>query len=133
MDKECAKNRLLIHGSAVANHEEWHNCFIGQLKPYRGRLDDSVYMDIVNCLLTVIEEINTGEPIDARIVTGVHGILYIGSLWLFDSESGLRKSYRIENGEVIRLQKWINNISSMYHNMLWYKPEEQYLLEKYSI
>ncbi|MCF6300559.1 MAG: hypothetical protein L3J52_05520 [Proteobacteria bacterium] len=133
MDKEYAKNRLLVHGASLANHEEWPMCFVGQLKPYRGRLDDSVYMDIVNCLLTVFDEINTGELIDARIVTGIDGILYIGNLWLFDPESGLRQSGRIEYKEIIRLQKWVNNISSMYHQMLWYKPEENYLLEKYGI
>lgn len=133
MDKEYAKNRLMIHGSIIANHEDWHTCFIGLLRPYRGRLNDSVYIDIVNCLVAVNEEINEGNSIDKRIALGTQGIIYHGSSSLFHPESGLRQSGRITNEEIVRLQNWIHNISSLYHRMLNYKCDNTFLLDEYGI
>ncbi|MBV1908471.1 MAG: hypothetical protein KUG78_04065 [Kangiellaceae bacterium] len=133
MNTDYAKDRLLIHGSALANHEDWGTCFIGQLKPYRGRLSDSVYEDIINCLLTLFDEIQKNDLIDKRISAGVHGIIRLGTAWVSDPESGLRQSGRIPAEEVIRLEQWLNNISDAYHEMLWFKTDKAYLVKKYAL
>ena len=133
MNSEEAKNKLLVHSSPIANSEEWRECFLGQLKPYRGRLDDSIYNDIINCLKVVFDEVQSGEAIDLRIVAGVHGILHLGREWVSDPESGLRKSGRIPDDEVVRLERWLNNISSMYLTMVRYKSDKEYLFSRYQL
>ena len=125
MDTEQAKDRLLVHGSARAISKEWSQCFLGQLKPYRGRLDDAIYDDIVNCLKVVFDEVQSGEAIDLRIVAGVHGILHLGRAWVANPESNLRRSGRMPEEEVVRLERWLNDISSIYQQMVRYESDKE--------
>ncbi len=131
MNKEEAKNRLFTHGSFLPNSQDWPNCFLGMLKPYRRTLSDDIYYDILDCLKTLFDEITTEENIDARIVAAVHGILHSGRMWLSNPESALRKSGRICDDEVARLESWLNNISAIYHAMLMVKTDKEHLFSQY--
>lgn len=132
MDTEYAKQRLMIHGSPVDNDKEWGKCFLGQLKPYRGTIDDAVYMDIVNCLLALTKELSPRKAIDANVAGAMQGILYIANRWVCDPKSSLRKSGKISDKEIVRLKKWLDNISGLYYELLCCKPKKSYLLKKYT-
>jgi len=132
VNAEKAKEKLMIHGSPVANSHDWHRCFIGQLKPYRGRLDDGVYLDIIECLKQVFEEIQQSNQIDTRIVAGVHGIVHLGRAWILDPDSGLRQSGRMPEEEVFRLAGWLENISKTFHHMVWYQSDKEYVFDTYA-
>ncbi len=131
MNKEEAKDRLFTHGSFLQNSQDWPNCFLGMLKPYRRTISDDVYDDIIDCLKTLFDEITTADNIDSRIVAGVHGILHSGRMWLSHPDSGLRMSGRISDDEVARLEGWLDNISTIYHTMLMVKTDKEHLFSQY--
>ncbi len=131
MDYEHARQKLMIHGSFVANSDEWAESFLGLLKPYRKRIGDEVFEDIIECLKVAYPYVNTSQTVDAQVVTGVQGILHYGRNWVLDPESGLRKSGRISDDEVDRIAGWLNVISDIYTHMLWMKSDEHYVFGEF--
>lgn len=116
-----AKQKLLIHGAFTPIHENWGQGFLGRLKPYRGTVSESVLTEIKACLSCVSGHIKASESIDHQIVAGIHGLLHFGRSWLLNEHSGLRQSGRISDQEVERLAAWLDEISEIYLQILWFK------------
>lgn len=131
MSPDLAKQRLMVHGSFMANHPDWSESFLGRLKPYRGTIPDSVFEEILACLEAVFPEVNGASAVESQIAAGVQGILHYGRAWLLDENSGLRQSGRISSEEVARLEKWLEIISNVYVYMLWIKVDREYLFGSY--
>lgn len=124
---EEAKNKLIIHGSVLANSEDWSKHFLGLLKPYRKRIDNAVFEDIIACLKATYEQFERDSKIDLEIVAGVHCILHFGKEWVLDENSGLRKSGRLPELEILRIENWLRLISDIYADMVWWKIPKDYL------
>ena len=127
MQIDEAKRKLVIHGSVLQNDENWSIHFLGLLRPYRKRIDDSVFEDILSCLQVVYCQFQRSSKIDLEIVASVHCILHFGREWVLDEESGLRKSGRMSKDEVIRTANWLRLISSTYADMVWWNIPEKIL------
>ena len=121
MTFEEAKIKLLTHGAVIRNHESWGKGFLGQLKPYRGAVPESVLDEIKECLSCIHDHIKQSSAIDYEIVAGIQGLLHYGRIWLLNEDSGLRRSGRISEDEVKRLEMWLNEISDIYTGILWFK------------
>ncbi len=131
MDTNEAKRKLMVHGAFTPISEDWSKGFLGSLKPYTGPIPDEVLLEIIECLRLLFSEINGQEKIDSRIVAGIHGVLHTGNMWVCNENSSLRRSGRIEKDEVTRVKDWLDEVSNIYHSMLWVKCSEKYLFEKY--
>nr|WP_294839752.1 hypothetical protein [uncultured Methylotenera sp.] len=127
MNYEQAKIRLRIHGSLISNDESWLEGFLGLLKPYRKQIPDSLFKEIIECLRVSFSFVNNVKTIDAEIIAGVQGILHFGRLWVSDPESGLRKSGKMSDEEINRVECWLALISEIYTLMISTNCSEEYL------
>lgn len=128
LQKYNTKDRLLIYGSLLPNSPDWAYGFLGKLRPYRGKIENAVFVDIFNCVFAHIDEL-TGDKIDSTLVVSIVGIIKNGQS-MIHSESGLIKSGRIEEEEVKRIEVFLKELLELFHHILWVKEVDRAYLEK---
>lgn len=85
MTKEEAYTLLSYHSGRNEDieNEKWKNGFLGCLRPFRGQLTPSNFVEIMECL-KVVEDDFMGDAVQSTLLSDVMNIIHLGRRWTED-------------------------------------------------
>ncbi len=113
--------KLLSYHSGRNNdikNPKWISGFLGSLRPYQGKLTESNFHEVIECLKVLSETIRNNSNIDKEIVSNLMGIIHLGRAWGVNKNGILRKNGLISNKSYKLLESWIEIISYTFFCLL---------------
>ena len=113
MNIEKAKELLSYHSGYNENFEslKWTNGFLGQLRPYKGRLYENNFFELVEILKALQPEFQNSDKIDRDIVAMLFAIVTVPRLWAFDPQGMLRSNNLISKSDLNQLNDCLIRLS----------------------
>jgi len=112
MNFEEAKELLSYHSgyNSDTGNSKWKQGFLGQLRPYTGRLYESNFLELVD-VLEVFQKHYRSENIDKEAMAMLFDVCTVPRLWAFDPEGMLRRNKLIRDEELSVLNDWLIRLS----------------------
>lgn len=109
MTKEDALIILGYHSGRNPDfdNERWKNGFLGILRPYKGKLLDSNFIEIMECLKVLKNDFKKAE-LSRELIANINGIIYYADMWT--NPEGMLQGVLTQK-EIILVKKWISIIS----------------------
>ncbi len=116
MNFENVKEKLMFHSGRHPDIDDprWGNGFLGSLRPFKGKLDESIFHDIMSCLRSLSDYLRNSDLLDKEIVSSINGILHYGRAWALEEEGMLRRNNLISDVDVEKMSDWLNCISDTF-------------------
>lgn len=116
MTKKEALNLLSYHSrrNSDINNPRWEYGFLGMLRPYKGKLIQNNFIEIMECLKVLESEFNA-EVINKEIVANIYGIIYYVNMW--NAKGGMLENI-LTNKEKNILKEWIDIISYSFVSLI---------------
>lgn len=82
MNIEEAKELLSYHSGTNedVDNPKWQNGFLGSLRPFRGELHEENFIEVMECLKVLKDEISA-PMIDRKIISDIVGMTYFSRTW----------------------------------------------------
>ena len=113
MTSTQAKEFLLLHSFShpdAAEHPKAARGFLGSLRPYRGRLFDENFHDVMQALKTLAPTLRA-TAIDRDVVAALGGICHLARAWGIPPEGMLRRNGLIGEPDIEKLAHRVDMIS----------------------
>lgn len=126
MNIEEAKELLSFHSTRNENINDsrWENGFLGSLRPFRGELCQENFIEVMECLKTLKDEL-IKPTIDQTIVSDIVSIIHLTRVWA--SQEGMLGSNHLLNEEQTKhLLAWVDIIESCFMFLLEEAEEEAF-------
>ena len=126
MSIEEAKELLSYHSGRNENidNPKWINGFLGSLRPFRGELLESNFIEVMECMKVLQEEF-TQDKVDKNILADVAGIVYWARIWA--SPDGMLGSNKLLTEEQTdKLNLWVDMIQESLMYLLEGVKEEAF-------
>lgn len=83
MTKEDAYILLSYHScrNGGIGNEKWENGFLGSLRPFRGKLYECNFIEIMECLKVLADDF-VKPAIDQTLISDVCSIIHLGRRWI---------------------------------------------------
>ncbi|KAF2506626.1 hypothetical protein [Flavobacterium foetidum] len=112
MTKEEAVEELMYQSGS---HEDitskrWENGFLGQLRPFCGKLNEKNYHLIMKALQVLAPEMEK-DFVDKRIISAIMGITHLGRMWAIHPEGMLQSNNLITAEQTAQINDWLTDIS----------------------
>lgn len=119
MTKEDAIEELMYQSGNHENieSERWESGFLGQLRPFKGTLNEKNYHLIMQALKVLAPELEK-ELIDRRIIACVWGICHLGKMWAIHPEGMLQSNHLISQKQTSQIDDWLSDISYAAFSLL---------------
>jgi len=127
MDKNKAKELLSFHSTRNSNIDDprWENGFLGSLRPFRGELFKENFIEVMECLKALKDEL-TASTIDQGIVSDIVSIIHLTRVWA--SPNGMLGSNHLLTEEQTKhLLAWVDIIESCFMFLLEDDLEEAFI------
>ncbi len=113
MTKEEAKEILKFHSFS---HDDIDNPkmtrgFLGVLRPFTGELKRENYIEIMEALKILSDEIRDNDTIEKDIISSIWGICHLARSWAIEPEGMLQHNNLISQKQIKELEEWIDSIS----------------------
>ena len=126
MDSKEAKELLSFHSARNSDvrHPKWENGFLGSLRPFRGELHQENFIEVIECLRVLKDEL-LAPAIDRDLVFDIVGIIHSSRVWA--SPSGMLGSNQLLTEEQTRhLLAWVDIIESCFMFLLEHAEDEAF-------
>ena len=138
MDIEKAKELLSLHSgrNSDIHNPKWENGFLGSLRPFRGELHEENFIEIMECLKTLKDEISA-PAIEQGIVSDIVGIIHLTRAWA-SPDGMLGSNHLLTEAQTKCLFTWVDIIENCFMYLLEDDEEdaffdyEEYLDGRYS-
>lgn len=83
MNTNEAKELLSFHSARNSDidNPKWESGFLGSLRPFRGEIYQENFIEIMECLRTLKDELS-GPTIEQGIVADIVGIIHMTRMWV---------------------------------------------------
>ena len=126
MSIEEAKELLSYHSGRNENvdNPKWINGFLGSLRPFRGELLESNFIEVMECLKALQDEFEQ-DKVDKYMVSDIVGITHLARVWA--SPDGMLGSNKLLTEEqTAKLNMWVDIIQESLMRLLDDSPEEAF-------
>ena len=126
MSIEEAKELLSYHSGRNENvdNPKWINGFLGSLRPFRGELLESNFIEVMECMKVLQDEFEQ-DKVDKNILSDIVGITYLARVWA--SPDGMLGSNKLLTEEqTAKLNLWVDIIQEALMWLLNDAPEEAF-------
>ena len=126
MSMEEAKELLSYHSGRNENvdNPKWINGFLGSLRPFRGELLESNFIEVMECMKVLQGEFEQ-DKVDKNILSDIVGITYLARVWA--SPDGMLGSNKLLTEEqTAKLNLWVDIIQEALMRLLDDSPEEAF-------
>jgi hypothetical protein len=108
-----AKELLLYHSfiHENINHPKVENGFLGMLRPFKGKLIEANFHEVIEAIKTLADELETENKVDKEIISALWGICHLGRAWAIHPDGMLRRNNLIKEAQIQKLEGWIEDIS----------------------
>lgn len=121
-----AKELLSYHSGRHENvkNPKWQKGFLGSLYPFRGELFEENFIEVMECMKALKEEL-TADKIDKNILSDIVGITYLARIWA--SPDGMLGSNKLLSEEQTKtLNLWVDIIQETLNWLLDGAEEEAF-------
>lgn len=120
MTKKEAKQLLQYHSfrDSDINHPKMEHGFLGMLRPFKGKLIEENYHEIIEAIKTLADELRDEEKVDKEIIAAIWNICHMTRSWAIEPEGMLRRNELINKEQIEKLENWIDVISYSTMNVL---------------
>lgn len=127
MDREEAKELLSYHSgrNSDIDNPKWENGFLGSLRPFCGELHKENFIEVMECLRTLKNEISA-PAVDSNIVADVVGIIHSTRAWA-DPDGMLGRNHLLTEEQTKHLMAWVDMIESCFMYLLDNAGEEAFI------
>lgn len=126
MSIEEAKELLSYHSgrNENVNNSKWINGFLGSLRPFSGKLIESNFTEVMECMKVLQDEF-AQEKIDKNILSDIISITYFARVWA--SPDGMLGSNKLLTEEQTdKLNLWVDMIQESLMYLLEGVKEEAF-------
>ena len=125
MTPDEAKRLLRIHSGRDADSDpaKWETGFVGQLRPYRGALNEDNFREVMEAVRALAPEIAPSGSVDRQLMADLWSLVWFPRMWAFPPHGMLRRKDLIDGRELSRLDDWLNRISEAVSYALEGSPE----------
>lgn len=137
MDKEKAKELLSFHSGRNSDiqNPKWKGGFLGSLRPFRGKLPEENFIEIMECLKVLKNEFSA-PSIEKEVIADLVAIIHLTRVWA--SPSGmLGRNHLLTQEQTEFLLVWIDIIETGLMYLLdgdeedAFRDYEDYLNDEY--
>lgn len=137
MDKEKAKELLSFHSGRNSDiqNPKWKGGFLGSLRPFRGKLPEENFIEIMECLKALKNEFSA-LSIEKEVIADLVAIIHLTRVWA--SPSGmLGRNHLLTQEQTELLLVWIDIIETGLMYLLdgdeedAFRDYEDYLNDEY--
>ena len=121
-----AKELLSYHSGRNENvdNPKWINGFLGSLRPFRGELHESNFIEVMECMKVLQDEFGK-DKVDKYILSDIVGITYLARVWA--SPDGMLGANKLLTEEqTTKLNLWVEIIQEALMWLLDDAPEEAF-------
>jgi hypothetical protein len=120
MTFEEAKEKLIFHSCYHPDFdkERWVKGFLGSLRPFKGKLYDFNFHDVMICIKSIASHLRESNCLDRQLIGAITDIIYYGKSWAVDENAMLRRNYLIKEREVAKMKLWLSCITQAYCRLL---------------
>ncbi len=137
MDKNKAKELLSFHSmrNSDIDNPKWENGFLGSLRPFRGELHKENFLEVMECLRALKDEL-ASPAIEQGIVSDIVSIVHLTRAWA-STYGMLGTNHLLTEEQTKHLLAWVDIIECCFMFLLEDAPEEaftdyeDYLNDKY--
>lgn len=110
MNKEEAKKLLSYHSGTNddIHNPKWEYGFLGSLRPFRGKLYEENFIEVMECMKVLKEEFSA-PMIDRKMVSDIVGITFFARVWAAP-EGMLGRNHLLTSEQTGKLLLWIDII-----------------------
>lgn len=126
MDINEAKELLSFHSgrNSDINNAKWNSGFLGSLRPFRGNLYQENFIEIMECLRALKDELS-GPSIEQGIVADIVGIIHLTRVWA--APFGMLGSNQLLTEEQTKnLLAWVDIIETCFMYLLEHDEDEAF-------
>ena len=107
-----AKELLLLHsfGHSDLDHPKMNAGFLGQLRPYAGKLNIQNLHEVMNAIRVLAPNLEKSR-IDREVVASIWSICHLSLTWGVHPDGMLRRNGLVTEQDVSTLTKWVSCIS----------------------
>lgn len=112
MDKEKAKELLSFHSGRNSDiqNPKWKDGFLGSLRPFRGKLPEENFIEIMECLKALKNEFSA-PSIEKEVIADLVAIIHLTRVWA--SPNGmLGRNHLLTQEQTELLLVWIDIIET---------------------
>lgn len=126
MNIEEAKELLSYHSGTNedVHNPKWEYGFLGSLRPFRGKLYEENFIEVMECLNVLKDEFST-PMIDKRMVSDIVGMVCFARVWA-SPEGMLGSNHLLTSEQTRKLLIWIDIIEESLMYLLDDAPEEAF-------
>src|SRR2546430_440472 len=113
MTPDEAKRLLRIHSGRDADSDpaKWETGFVGQLRPYRGSLNEDNFREVMEAVCGLAPGVAASGSVDGQLMADLWSLVWFPRMWAFPPHGMLRRNDLIDGRELSRLDDWLNRIS----------------------
>lgn len=122
-----ARELLLLHAfwdSRSAGHPKAAEGFLGSLRPYKGRLVEENFREVMGALRILAPELS-GAAVDREVVGALWAICHLARTWGVEPGGMLRRNGLIGAADVETLAGWVDTLSYATMTLLNGSGEEE--------
>lgn len=126
MNIDEAKELLSYHSGRNENidNPKWINGFLGSLRPFRGELLESNFIEVMECMKVLQDEFEQ-DKVDKYVLADIVGITHLARVWASpDGMLGSNKLLTVE--QTTKLNLWVDIIQEALMWLLDDAPEEAF-------
>lgn len=126
MSIDEAKELLAYHSGRNGNidNSKWINGFLGSLRPFRGELIESNFIEVMECMKVLQNEFMQ-DKVDKYILSDIVGITYLARIWA-SPEGMLGSNKLLSEEQTAKLSLWVDIIQETLVWLLDDAPEEAF-------
>ena len=126
MDVKEAKERLSYHSgrNEDIHNPKWEHGFLGSLRPFQGELRKENFIDVMECLQAVKDEI-AAPSIDRDLVSDIIAIVHLAQAWA-SPDGMLGSNHLLTEEQTKHLTAWCHIIQSCFMYLLEEAEEEAF-------
>lgn len=126
MDINEAKELLSFHSARNSDidNPKWESGFLGSLRPFRGELCQENFIEIMECLRTLKDELS-GPTIEQGIVADIVGIIHQTRVWAAPYGM-LGSNHLLTEEQTKNLLAWVDIIESCFMYLVENAEEEAF-------
>lgn len=105
-----AKTALQFHAFTHADFEDERatSGFLGSLRPYRGRLNEAGFHEVMQALRVLAPQLGADDRVDRLVLRDILAIVHYGRAWGLDPDGMLRSNGLISPDDVDTLDRWVH-------------------------
>ena len=125
MTPDEARRLLRIHAGRDADSDpaKWETGFVGQLRPYRGSLNEANFREVMAAIRVLAPKIAESEFVDRELIADLWSLIWFPRMWAFPPDGMLRRNDLIDGQALSVLDDWLNRIAEAVSYALEGSPE----------